>query len=95
MHSHYISFSSMLLTLCILHNFSCLYRLLTFLKINLKKSFRNTIRVSIDLDQDQCSVGPDSVQTVCKGYQQITKVAASKQLKVENYLFTEATGGYL
>ena len=38
-------------------------------------SFRNTIRVS----EDQCSVGPDPVQTVCKGYQLTTKVAASKE----------------
>ena len=38
-------------------------------------SFRNTIRVS----EDQCSVGPDPVQTVCKGYQLTTKVAASNE----------------
>ena len=34
---------------------------------------------SLDPDQDQSSVGPDLFQTVCKGYQQTTKVAASKE----------------
>ena len=46
-------------------------------------SFRNTIRVSngLDPDQDQHFVGPDLwVQIVCKGYQQMTKVAAIKEL---------------
>ena len=45
-----------------------------------KKSFRNTIRVSngLDTDHDRRSVGPDLVPTVCKDYQQMTKVAASK-----------------
>ena len=35
--------------------------LLTFFKSNLKKSFRNTIRMSngLHLDQDQSPVGPD------------------------------------
>ena len=44
-----------------------------------KNSFRNTIRVSngLDPDQDRHSVGPDQVQSVCKGYQQITIVAPS------------------
>ena len=46
-----------------------------------KNSFRNTIRVSNsrDPDQDRHSVCPDLVQTVCKSYQQTTKVAASKE----------------
>ena len=35
------------------------------------KSFRNTNRVSSSLDPDQARlcIGPDLVQTVCKGYQ--------------------------
>ena len=48
------------LTLCMLGNFCC--RLLTFFKINfLKKSFRNSIRLSngLDPDQDRHFVGPD------------------------------------
>ena len=51
------------LTQCMLGNFSCFCcRLLTFYKINfLKKNFRNTFRVSnnLDPDQDRHSVGPD------------------------------------
>ena len=40
----------------------------------------NTIRMSncLDPDQDGHSVGHDVVQTVCKGYQQMTKVTAGK-----------------
>ena len=46
---------------------------MTLLKINfLKKSFRNTIRVSKGLD-------PDQSQTACKGYQQKTKVVTGKK----------------
>ena len=30
-------------------------------------------------DQDRHFVGPDLGQTVCKGYQQMTEVAASKE----------------
>ena len=50
-----------------------------FFKMNFfqKKHFRNTIRVSNGLDPDQgqhsVSVGPELVQTVCKGYQQTIK----------------------
>ena len=53
--------------------FSCFRcRLMTFFKIII-------FRVSNRLvpDQDRHSVGPDLVQTVCKGYQQTTKVASS------------------
>ena len=50
--------------------------LLFFFKINFyeKKSFRNTIRASNNLDPDQAQhvVGPDLDQTVCKSYQQMT-----------------------
>ena len=49
-------------SLCMLGNFSCFCcRLLTFFsKLTFsKKSFRNTIRMSISSDQDQLSVGPD------------------------------------
>ena len=44
-------------------------------------SFRNTIRVStgVDPDQDRHSVGPDRDPNFCKGYQQTTKVAPSKE----------------
>ena len=49
-----------------------------FLKINLfKKSFRNTIRVSNSLDPDQAR---HFVQSVCKGYQQMTSPLAGKEL---------------
>ena len=43
----------------------------------LKNSFRNTIRVSTGLDPDQDLIW---VQTVCKGYQQKTKVSANKEM---------------
>ena len=54
------------------------YRVLTFFKINffLKKSTRNTIRVSNDLDPDEALI---SVQTIGKGYQQMTEVAAPRK----------------
>ena len=42
-----------------------------------KKSFRNTIRVSNSLDPDQAWSGLIWVQTVCKGYQQTTKISTS------------------
>ena len=50
-----------------------------------KKSSRNTIRVSNSLDPDQArqNVGPDLGPTVCKSYQQMTKVATSgKELSI-------------
>ena len=54
-------------------------RLWIFCLINfLKKSFRNTIRVSNNLDTDQARhfVGPDlGPNCLKKGYQQTTKVA--------------------
>ena len=51
-------------------------RLWIFLKIS-KKSFRYTISVSLDPDQAWHFVGLIWNQTVCKGYQQRTKVATS------------------
>ena len=59
-------------------------------KLFQKKSFRNTIRVSnnLDPDQDRHFVGPDlglnclqrlSAANKSKGYQQTTKVAANKE----------------
>ena len=63
------------LNLCMLGNFLCFScRLLTFLKFNFRKSFRNIIRVSnsFDPDKDRCSV-LIWVQTVCKGYRQTPK----------------------
>ena len=56
-----------------------------------KKSFRNTIKASngLDLDQDQHSVCPDlgpKFQTVWKGYQQMTKVAAITEVKKQPIL---------
>ena len=61
-----------------------LCRLLILFKINFffsKNSLRNTIRVSNSLNPDQARhfVGHDLGKTVCKGYQQTTKVAASKE----------------
>ena len=47
------------------------------LREGLKKSFRNTIRLSNSLDPDQDR--QIWFQTVCKGYQQITKVSDSKE----------------
>ena len=46
-----------------------------------KKSLRNTVRGSNSLDPDQARrfVGPDLGQTVCKGYQQTSKFATSKE----------------
>ena len=46
-----------------------------------KKIFRNIIRESNGLnpDQDRHFVHSSWVQTVCKGYQQMTTVAASKK----------------
>ena len=67
---------------------SCLcYRLLIYLPLHFfrKKTLRNTIRVShgLDPDRDRRSVDVLSVlievQTVGKGYQQTTKIAASKE----------------
>ena len=45
------------------------------------KIFQNTIGVSNSLDPDQARhfVGPDLGPTVNKGYQQMTKVATSKE----------------
>ena len=34
---------------------------------------------SLDPDQDRRSVSPDLGETVCRGYRQMTKVAASKE----------------
>ena len=52
-----------------------------FSKLTIKNnSFKNTIRVSIGLDQDQDGncVGPD-LGPNCLCYQDMTKVAASKE----------------
>ena len=42
---------------------------------------------SMDPDQDRCSVGPDLGLTICKGYQQMTNVAASKEGVKERRLY--------
>ena len=57
-------------------------RLLTFFKIIFfeKISFRNIIRVSNGFDLDQVIL----VQTVCKGYQQMTKVATIAREELKN-----------
>ena len=63
--------------------------MLIFFKINFFiNSFRNTIRVSNSLDPDQelHSVSPDLGQTVCKDYQQTTKIAASNLLVLILYV---------
>ena len=72
-------------TICMLGNFSCFCcRLLTFSKLSFSKNCAKTIiRVSNSLDPDQDRRSVLSVlilvQAVCKGYQQMTKVAASKE----------------
>ena len=38
----------------------------------------------MDPDQDGLSVGPDLGPTVCKGYQQMTKVVARKEVTIFN-----------
>ena len=43
-----------------------------------KNSFRNNIRVSNGLDSDQDRLSFGLHQTICKGYQQMTEVTASK-----------------
>ena len=52
-----------------------------FLKLNSKNLFRNTIRVSNSLVQIKTGILLllISVKTVCKGYQQMIKVATSKE----------------
>ena len=40
----------------------------------------------LDPDQDRCSVGPDLGPNFFKGYQQMTKVAASKQGELKEYI---------
>ena len=49
------------LTLCILCNFACFLSYMDFFKLSLKKTLRNTIRVSNSLDPDQAwhFVGPN------------------------------------
>ena len=72
-----------LFTLCMLGNFSCFCCcLLTFFKITFSKnSFKNIIRVSngLDPDQDRYYVSPDLDPNCLQSYQQMTKVAASKE----------------
>ena len=64
------------------------YHLLTFTKVNFfKKILPGTlIRLSNGLapDQDLYSVGPDLGPSVCKGYQQTTKVTSSKERVKKN-----------
>ena len=64
-----------------LGNLSCFSRCLLSFSNFSKNYFRNTISVAKGLnpDQDRHSVGPDLVLSVCKGYKQTTKVAASKE----------------
>ena len=53
--------------------------------------------IGLDLDQDRCSVGPDSlsvliwVQTVCNGYQQTTKFARGCVAQLVTCLATDAS----
>ena len=71
--------------LCMLgnfHSFKFCCRLLTFFKINFKKNLSGKLSVCqmvwIQIRTDVVSV-LIWVQTVCKGYEQMTKVAASKE----------------
>ena len=72
-------------TLCMLCNFACFFccLLIFFSKLTfVKHSFRITIiRVSKSLKPDPARIllGLTKVQTVCKSYQQTTKVAASEE----------------
>ena len=54
----------------------------------------NTIRVSngLDLYQDRRPVGAGAGQTVCKGYQQTTIFAASKDRVRESWAFIKLFG---
>ena len=64
--------------------FWCCCCTLTFFKINVLKTkkYRNTIRVSncLDQDQDQRSVGPDLGPNCLKCYHKTTNVAAGKEM---------------
>ena len=72
-----------MLTLCMLGNFVCFLVVYGFFfKLTFsKKSFRKTIRVSNSSDPDQARhlLGLIWVQTVCKGYHQMTKVSTSRE----------------
>ena len=63
----------------ILHAFLSSMDFFFYLTFPKRKFFRNIIRVSNSLNPDQARrfVGPDLVQTVCKGYQQTANVAIS------------------
>ena len=49
-----------------------------FLNQIFQKILSGALSKSLDLDWDRHFVSPDQVQSVCKGYQQRTNVAASK-----------------
>ena len=74
------------LTLCMLGNFSCFCcRLLTFFKMNFFEKILSgtlsecqTFTIQIRTDRKSVLIW---VQTVCKGYQQMTKGDASKDLE--------------
>ena len=72
------SIYSLALTLCMLGNCSCFFcRLLLFSKISIFKNQR--AKIGLDPDQDCRYVCPELVQAVCKCYQQMTKLASSKE----------------
>ena len=83
---------STLLTLCMLGNSACNFTSVFFFiflnQLFQKQSFRNTIRVSDSLDPNRPDVLLSLiwVQTVCKGYQQTTKVATSGE-SIKNYKY--------
>ena len=60
------------------HAFVVVCRLISNLAFS-KYSFRDIIRVSTDSDPDQENVCPDPGLNCLQGYQQTTKVAASKK----------------
>ena len=74
-----------LLALCIMCYFSCFFVVCWF--------FQNTIRVSNGLnpDQDRHLSVLIWVQTVCKGYQQITNVASGRVKYSHSYKHTQST----
>ena len=58
-----------------------------FFKINFKKYFKNTFRVTIGLDpdQDRRFVGWSGFHPFCEGYQQTIKVAAIARTELQTY----------
>ena len=81
------------LTLCMLGNFSCFCCLLTFFNINFLKKILSgtlsecqTVWIKIRTNRTLVLIW---VKTVCKGYHQTTKAAASKERVEKDHLMTK------